>query len=370
MRRRSAGAEELSRLAAPVARAADTAWRRIHWWILTMVVVYAFSGITVVRQDETALVLRWGRLVGSTAALQEHGPGLLFALPRPIDEVVRVRTRQISEVTIGTLTSGGVRPSEEASQEGSPNESHEGEPPPMAIDAGLDPLREGYAITGDHNIVQLTMVARYRVREPATFFFYGPEAHDVLRVEVTAAMLRSIGEMRVDQVLSDGRKDLIATASRRAQDGLDSARSGLELTSLELTSLGPPAALTYDFAAVQTAFIGAETSRKDALAFSEAIVPASAATTDASVQAARATAASELALATGEAAAFRALAREYRANAPVVRERLYRDAIERALSTARVMWIPPPPPGGNHSGMRITVNPQGVATPMPGPPNH
>ena len=51
----------------------------------------------------------------------------------------------------------------------------------------------------------------------------------MLRVEVTAAMVRSFGEMGIDRVLSDGRKDLIATATRRAQAGLDASHRVLSL---------------------------------------------------------------------------------------------------------------------------------------------
>ena len=104
----------------------------------------------------------------------------------------------------------------------------------------LDPLTVGYALSGDQNIVHLSMVGRYRVRDPADWAFYGPSAEDILRVEVAAAMVRSLGEMGIDHVLSDGRKDLIATATRRAQEGLDAAHSGLALVSLELTDLRPP----------------------------------------------------------------------------------------------------------------------------------
>ncbi len=72
------------------------------------------------------------------------------------------------------------------------------------------------------------MVARYRVRDPAEWAFYGARPEHALRVEVTAAMVRSLGEMGVDRVLSDGRKALIATATKRAQAGLDAStcRSG------------------------------------------------------------------------------------------------------------------------------------------------
>jgi membrane protease subunit HflK len=221
----------------------------------------------------------------------------------------------------------------------------------------LNPLTQGYAITGDENIVHLAMIARYRVRDPALWAFYGPKSEDVLRVEVTAAMVRSLGEMGVDRVLSDGREALVATATKRAQQGLDACQSGLELTLLELTGLTPPLAVMQDFGAVQSAFIDAQTLKNDAQAFAESTIPQAHATADASVQSAHGDAAAALAAAEGDAAAFRALDREYRANPAVVRERLYRDAVERAISTAgSVRWVPPPV-GNAYHGFRISIAP-------------
>ena len=96
--RRLGPPSEIGRLAAPVARLLDAAWQRMHWWVATMAVLYAVSGITIVKPDEVAVILRWGRLVGATPALQEHGPGLLFAFPRPVDQVVRVPVKHVWEV--------------------------------------------------------------------------------------------------------------------------------------------------------------------------------------------------------------------------------------------------------------------------------
>jgi membrane protease subunit HflK len=79
----------------------------MHWWIATMAVLYLLSGTTSVKPDEVAVILRWGRLVGDTSALQEHGPGLLFAFPQPVDQVVRVQVKKVSEVTVSTLMVGG-----------------------------------------------------------------------------------------------------------------------------------------------------------------------------------------------------------------------------------------------------------------------
>ena len=302
-----------------------------------MAILYALSGITIVRPDEVAVILRWGRLVGATPALQEHGPGLLFAFPRPVDRVVRVQVKHVWEVPVSTLADDG----DEISFE----------------ELTLDPLTQGYALTGDQNIVHVDMVARYRVREPAEWAFYGPKADDVLRVEVTAAMVRSLGEMGVDRVLSDGRKELVDTATRRAQAGLDAVHSGLELTSLELTRLFPPLVLARDFDAVQSAYIGAETSKKEAQAYAESAIPRPRRIRTRSCKAARAASAADLAAARGDAQAFLALDKEYRANPVVVRERLYRDAVERAISAAgSVRWVPPPV-GGTYHGLHITLTP-------------
>jgi membrane protease subunit HflK len=320
----------------------------MHWWVAAMAIFYVLSGTTVVKSDEVAVILRWGRLVGDTPALQEHGPGLLFALPRPVDRVVRVPVKHVGELTISTLAaSTGAADSEYASDT-------------------LDPLRQGYAVTGDHNIVHVIMVARYRVKDAAEWALYGPPSENVLRVEVSAAMVRSLGEIGVDRVLADGRKDLIAGATRRAQAGLDLAHSGLEISSLELVGLAPPRSLTSDFDAVQSAFIQAETQRKDAQTYAETVVPEAQARAQAATESARGAAASSLALARGEGDAFRSLDREYRASAPVVRERLYRDAVERAIGGAgTVRWVPPPV-GGKYNGLRITLGPSAAGRPQTG----
>lgn len=304
-----------------------------------MALLYALSGITIIKSDEVAVIQRWGRLLGDSPATQEHGPGLLFALPRPVDRVVRVQVKHVSEVPVGTLS------------------GYENDDEDVAPSDTLDPLSQGYAVTGDHNILQVVMMARYRVRSPAEWAFYGPKPEDILRVEVTSAMIRSIGEMPVDRVLSDGRKELIATAMRRAQQGLDTAHSGLELSSLELVYLAPPAALARDFDEVQSAYIGAETKKKDAQAYAEAVIPQAQAKADASVQTARGDADAALAQARGDADAFQAIEQEYKKNKVVVRERLYRDAVERALgSAAQIRWVPPPI-GGSYHGFRIQITP-------------
>lgn len=335
--RQLGGSSELRRLVAPLSSLLEWAWERMHWWIVVMILLYAFSGITIVKPDEVAVVLRWGRLVGSTPALQRHGPGLLWALPRPIDEVVRVKVKHVSEQKVSALAQGG----------------------DWVLADTLDPVTEGYALTGDLNIVRVDMVVRYRIKDPVAWAFYAPKTRKILSAEVSAAMVRSLGEMGVDRVLADGRKELVARATERAQASLDAAHSGLQLTSLELTHLAPPAALAKAFDAVQDAYITAETEKKDALAFAQKVIPAAQADADSKIQAARGKSAADIAQAHGDAAAFRALDRQYRRNPSEVRERLYRDGIDKAAAAAgSIRWVPPPV-GRRYHGLRITISPGG-----------
>ena len=78
--------------------------RFLHLLIAGGLLIMLASGVKTVKPDEAAVVLRFGRLVGTTRADQIHGPGLLLAFPYPIDEVVRVAVRQVKELTnCGTL---------------------------------------------------------------------------------------------------------------------------------------------------------------------------------------------------------------------------------------------------------------------------
>ncbi len=323
--RQQGAPSEIRRLASPLTRLFDALWLRMHWWIAVMAILYAVSGIAIIKPGEVGLTLRWGeRLEGI------HGPGLMFALPRPIDEVVHVDVKHVSELRIETLVSN--RRSDT-----------------------LDPTKGGYAVTGDQNIVHVQMVARYQVRDAAEWAFYGPKVDDVVRVEVTSAMVRSIGEVGVDHVLSDGRTDLIKAATQRAQAGLDAAHTGLALSSLEVTRLAPPAALSVDFEAVQSAVIGATTAQKQAQEFAQRALPQAHADADTATKNAEGEASTARARAAGDVDAFLALHLEYRQNPAVVRERLYRDAVDKAIAASSVRWIPPPV-GARYEHLRVSVD--------------
>ena len=66
-------------------------------------VLYLLSGITIVKSDEVAVILRWGRLVGATPALQQHGPGLLSPSRVPWTRWCACRSSTCGRVPVATL---------------------------------------------------------------------------------------------------------------------------------------------------------------------------------------------------------------------------------------------------------------------------
>jgi membrane protease subunit HflK len=124
--------------------------------LLAALVVYFFcSGIFTVSSQERAILLRFGEPV-RRAGQVELGPGLHWAFPYPIDEVIKMPVARLQTVrsTVGWYA---VTSAQEA----------EG----IVSDAGNSLLRfEGYAITGDGNIIHACALVWYRVTELLKFF--------------------------------------------------------------------------------------------------------------------------------------------------------------------------------------------------------
>lgn len=332
-------ASEAQRLAKPVLAGMDWIHARLHWWLGLMLLAYLGSGVRIVGPDEVALVLRFGALSGATPTEQVHGPGLLIALPKPMDEIVRVPVAHIFELEMRELHweqgEGGYR---------SPSRP------------SIDPEAEGYVLTGDNNLLHATLVARYQISDPVAWALYQPDAEKLLRNAVVSAMVRSTGETPVDAALAEGRKELLDQTQARAQARLDASGAGIKLVAVELTELSPPTQVREEFNAVQSAFIQAETQLKAAKEYRERTLPAARAERDAMVRRAKGQADGLLAQARGDAAAFEGLVAEARGNRDVVKERLYRERIEATLDDAAKVRFIPPPEGRSYTDFRVTLS--------------
>ena len=111
-----------------------------YFLILVLLVLFGIflSSIRKVDTGNVAVVLRFGRLVGKTEAEQVHEPGLLFAFPYIIDEVVTVPVGSVIEQSVIT----------------------------HYTEDGTDTVNGGYVITGDQNIAVIAASVKYSISDP------------------------------------------------------------------------------------------------------------------------------------------------------------------------------------------------------------
>ena len=324
----------------PILRAFGGFLRYYHFPLALLTVLYLASGLTSVAPDEVALKLRFGRLVGSGPAEQVHPPGFLFALPAPIEEVVRVNVKKVRTLRVFDLTYG---------LDGGDSA------PSFARRDTLDPEADGYCLTGDRGVLHALPAARYRVVDPIAWALGFEEPEEVLRGAVLSAMLDAIGRTPIDDVLGEGRAELSRAVRTSAQAELDRRGLGCELVALEFEELLPPAQVQPAFTNVVSTAIDAYTQWQEAEQYRGTELPRARADAQTARAAAQADASERVARARGEVEAFRSLLVEYRAQPELVRERLLRESLERALDGARVQAVPPPPEGERYGDFRITV---------------
>jgi membrane protease subunit HflK len=180
-----------------MAEAFRSSFAIVKFVMAALVILFLASGIFQVGPQQQAIVLRFGKPVG-TGAQALLGPGLHWAFPYPIDEVIKIPIKQIQSVrsTVGWFAE-------------TPEEELTGNLPPPG--PSLRPGVDGYAITADRNIIHTQATVVYQVDDPtrAVFGFSGgPDSplgmagvsNAVLNI-LNNALLYTAAHYDVDQIL-------------------------------------------------------------------------------------------------------------------------------------------------------------------------
>jgi modulator of FtsH protease HflK len=311
----------------------------LRWLLWGLVAIYLCSGITRVAPNEDALVYRLGRLQPEV-----HPPGLCFALPPPIDRVVKIPTRSQHELFLNAWS-----PEEQAATAAAPtpaspqmpasllavlpaaNVGLAGSSPPPG--KGLHPVHDGYSLTGDANIVQARFTLRYRITDPLAYARSTEPAARPHLIEAIAmdAATRTLAATKIDEALGSGGETLRTRIRELAQQRVDALKLGIELVAFEVNTLTPPQATGAAFADVTSAQVEARTTLEQARTYRAQTMPR--AESDAFRLRRQVTAdAHELVTrARGEAASFLALFAEHRASPALVEMRLRAETLEQIL---------------------------------------
>jgi membrane protease subunit HflK len=331
---------------AAVLQAMKSSVKLLRWGLLLLALIYLASGVTVVGPNETAFVLRFGKLQPGL-----HGSGLLLALPQPIDEVVKVPTRSVQEIQLDAWESGS-------------SMDNSGPMPPSNLAATLDPVQDGYTLTGDANIIRARFSVRYQVADPIAYALTVKNQPALLEAVLYQAATDVIAQMKVDDVLAAGLEELRARTLHTAQAQLDQLGMGVQLLAFEVHEIIPAEQVLPAFEDVVSARVESRTLIEKANSYRASELPGAQAAAYRTKQEADAYAQNLVAKATGEAAAFEVIDQQYRLAPELMRTRLYADAMEVILRNLQSTTIFRGATGSLKLLLQPSYNPQLLPTPQ------
>ena len=173
-----------------------------------------------------------------------------------------------------------------------------------------DGTAEKLILTGDQNLVDLSYLIRWSIKDLTQYRFQLAEPQETLREVGEAAMRASVAEHELDRVLSGaGRADIEQAVRSRMQAILDGYRSGIVVQGIEIQKTDPPEQVVESFKDVSAAQQDANAAMNVARTYEQQL----------------------LAKAQGDAAAFNRIYEEYRLAPEVTRRRLYYETMESVL---------------------------------------
>lgn len=272
--------------------------------IIAVVLIICCSGIRFIKSGESAVILRFGKIVGDTPEEQVHDAGILFAFPYIIDEVITIPTGSVQEFTVNTHYTDGEMTTYD---------------------------RNGYVITGDNNIAILSASVKYTISDPVAYALSVKDPQYIINAVVSNAMINVAANYAVDDILTTGKDEYTKTVHALSQEKLDANGIGVTLSHFELTRVGMPEEVRDIYELVNSTNIQASTRIEQARQYYETRIPGAEAEAATLVSEARANYSNYTAAANSDLYEFYGVLEEYNANPEVVRVRLYNTAITNII---------------------------------------
>lgn len=318
--------------------------------LVALVAYFLVSNVRSIGTQERAIVLRFGKPLVREGAI-EQGPGLVWAFPYPIDEVVTIPVTELQTVrsTVGWYA---VTAAQEA----------EGYVP----DAGgsLNPAFEGYSITGDGNIIHARATIRYRITEPVKFYLNHLDGRSVMTNLVDNALMYTASQFAVDDALRRNQAGFRETVLRRLSELVVAHDLGVTLEPSDLQTL-PPRQVKQEFDAVLTAELQRSKAISDAQGYSNRVVNEARGQATALINQGRTDRDTLVQEVSSEAQSFAQLLPEYRKNPAFFRSRIQTDAIRQIFTNAQQKYTLPQFKTNDQLWLHLNRLPEAPAKPAP-----
>jgi membrane protease subunit HflK len=260
--------------------------------IIALLIVWALTGIYIVDEGWRGVETRFG----ARANVTQSGPH--WHIPWPIEDVELVNVSAIRTAR-----------------------------------------RDSVMLTGDENIVLMSLEVQYNIKDAQDFAFEVRDP-DITLAQVAETAIRTVvGNNDFDSIITEGRAIIGSETKQIMQDILDSYSTGLNVLTVNMGEAQPPEE-------VQDAFEDAIKAREDeqriineANAYRNDIVPKARGDGEALLEQAAAYKTRVIKSAQGETSRFNQLLTEYQLAPEVTRERLYIDTLESVMSASPKVMI-------------------------------
>ena len=234
-----------------LADALKITFRLLQLAMIVLLGLFAFSGLQTVQEGESGLRLMFGRV-----AEEDLAPGMRFALPAPVGEIVRVPT---GGVELEDATSFYPNVGAEARARG---------PEALIAQTQLNPTRDGSILTGDQAVAHIILKVQYRRTDPAAFarnVLDGATENLLVLSAARRGMVRACAEVSMDGLLREQQAGALAQrATEIAQETLDQADCGVTIERINLVQRIPPAFLRDSYNKVTVAQSNARKAQDEA----------------------------------------------------------------------------------------------------------
>jgi membrane protease subunit HflK len=198
--------------------------------------------------------------------------------------------------------------------------------------------KQGQMLTEDENIVEVPLTVQYKITNLQDFVLNVDQPEVSLQHATESALRHVVGSTAMDQVLTEGRELMASEIKERLQRFLDTYRTGITVTQVNVQSAAAPREVQEAFDDVIRAREDEQRSRNQAETYANGVIPEARGQAQRIVEDANGYRDEVVSRAKGEADRFTKLVAEYRKAPEVTRERLYLDTMQEVFSnTSKVL---------------------------------
>ncbi len=198
--------------------------------------------------------------------------------------------------------------------------------------------RQGPMLTEDENIIEVPLTVQYKISSLEDYVLNVDEPEVSLQQATESALRHVVGSTAMDQVLTEGREVLAVEVKERLQRFVDTYRTGITVTQVNVQNAQAPREVQESFDDVIRAREDEQREKNQAETYANGVIPEARGQAQRLREEANGYRDETISRAEGEADRFTKLVTEYRKAPEVTRQRLYLETMQEVLSnTSKVL---------------------------------